>query len=488
MADAAPARPRKTLAETWAETLALFQRRQTLAMVGLGFASGLPLLLVLSTLSVWLRQAGVSRTEIGLLSLALLAYTFKPLWAPLLDRVKLPILHQRFGLRRSWMILAQAAIFFAIMMMALGDPKVDRMHLALWAVVLAFASATLDIAVDAWRVESGTDQEQGPLAAGYQIGYRISNFMAGAIALYIVSFVSGGADPKVDWEAVNAGWAAAYWAMAALCLVGLLAMLFAPEPVRGPQPKPKKGLAGLFSGVIDPFVDFFAREGWLAAVILGFMFISRIGEFFMGPMANPMYVDTGYTPAQIATAAKVIGVWITVVGALAGGIAVARYGVARTLAVGVAMISLPNVVFAWVAMNEPELWRLTSAVAVDNFCNGFGGTVFITYLTAYASRAHAATQYAFLAAWSQLPGRFLAGISGAVIDRLEPTMGTGQAYAVFFVGTALLAVPAVILAVWCARLLERRLAEDALTAPRVAEEEAEDAVPDPGPRPAGSRP
>ncbi len=467
MASIAPERPRKTIAQGWADTLALFKSRKTLAMIGLGFASGLPLLLVLSTLSVWLRQAGVSRTDIGLLAWALLAYTLKPFWAPLVDRVRLPFLYAALGQRRSWMVLAQGAILIAILAMALGDPRDGILHLAIWAVILAFASATLDIAVDAWRVESGDDNEQGALAASYQVGYRFGVIASGAIALYLADLFAAGAAPETDWASVNRAWSWTYAAMGAFTLAGFAAMLAAPEPPAH-APRPIRGLAGFGAAIVEPFTEFFRREGLLvAAAVLGFIFISRISEFFMGPMANPMYVDAGYTPADIATASKVIGSWMTVVGAVAGGIAVARFGIPRTLAIGVAMITLPNIIYAWVALHPAELWRLIIAVGVDNFCNGLGGTVFIAYLTAYASRAFAATQYAFLAAWSQLPGRLLAGVSGVTVDALAASMGESRAYAAFFIGTSLIAIPGLILGLWCAHLLaqkEKRAAVEPLPA------------------------
>lgn len=456
MASSASERPRTSIGRSWAQTLALFRSRETAAMIGLGFASGLPLLLVLSTLSVWLRQAGVSRTEIGLLAWALLAYTLKPFWAPLVDRVRLPVLHRMFGQRRSWMVLAQGAITAAIVAMALGDPRNGILYLATWAVILAFASATLDIAIDAWRVESGTENAQGALASAYQVGYRFGIIASGAIALYLADLFAAGATPETDWAAVNQAWSWTYLAMAGFAVLGFAAMWYAPEPPAS-APRPVRGIAGFAASVIEPFIEFFRREGpTVAFAVLAFTFISRISEFFMGPMANPMYVDVGYSASDIATASKVIGAWTAVVGAVAGGVAVARFGIPATLAIGVALITLPNVVFAWVALSPAELWRLVAAVGLDNFCNGFGGTIFIAYLTAYANRAHAATQYAFLAAWSQLPGRLLAGTSGATVDSLARTMGDAQAYAAFFVGTSLIAIPGLILGVWCARLLAQR--------------------------------
>jgi PAT family beta-lactamase induction signal transducer AmpG len=450
---------RDTLAQTWA----LFQRRETLAMVGLGFASGLPLLLVLSTLSVWLREAGVSRTDIGLLSWVLLAYSINVFWSPLVDKVRLPVLGRLLGQRRSWMIAAQVVIAGSITMMALSDPRASVMYVAISAVVLAFASATLDIAVNAWRIESGDDKAQGPLAAAYQTGYRVSNFLAGAGALYIAELgaLSLGGDAG-GWAATNGGWRFAYLAMAGLTLVGFAAMFFAPEPQQLSPPRPVRGLKGAARALIDPFKDFFGREGLMAAgLVLAFLFIARIPDLIMGPMANPLYVDVGYSKSEIATASKVVGVWLTLLGALVGGLAVAQYGTARLLAPAVLAIAAPNIVFAWLALNPPEFWRLMAAIGADNIANGFGGTVFIAYLTAYSSRAHAATQYAFLFAWMTLPGRFVGGLSGAIVDGLEQTMGQAGAYASFFTASALAGAPALILAIICARLLRRRNAGEA---------------------------
>jgi PAT family beta-lactamase induction signal transducer AmpG len=458
------AAPKKTLATRWSAIAALFKRRETLAMLGLGFASGLPLLLILSTLSVWLRQGGISRSDIGLLAFALLAYSLKPFWAPLVDRFQLPVLHRMFGQRRSWMLLAQCFIAFAIGAMALGNPQADVGHLAIFAVVLAFSSATLDIAVDAWRVESGSSVEQGALASATQIGYRIANLMAGAMALYMVEIFSHGADPHAEWPIVNTAWQYAYWAMAGLTLIGFAAILFAPEPASSLTRKPLRGISAL----IEPLSEFFTRERGSWPIVLAFIFIAQISLYAMGPMANPMYVDTGYTPAEIATATKVIGVIVTIVGTIAGGLAVARYGVASMLALAVASLSLPTVALAWVAISPHEFWRLATAIAFDNFANGFGGTVFIAYLTAYTNPAHAATQYALLAAWLQLPGRFIGPFTGMMIDRLEPQFGAAGANAVFFTGTALIGVPAILLAIWCAALLRKKEAATVAAAPASA--------------------
>lgn len=458
----APIKPaRKTMASRWKAIADLFKRRETAAMLGLGFASGLPLLLILSTLSVWLRQGGISRKDIGLLAFALLAYSLKPLWAPLVDRVRLPILHALVGQRRSWMLLAQVFIAVAITVMAFGDPKADVGHLAIFAVVLAFSSATLDIAVDAWRVESGKSAEQGALAAATQIGYRIANLMAGAMVLYLVEIFSHGIEPAQNWAVVNQAWRYGYGAMALLTLIGFAAIFYAPEPPASAKRPPMRGL----SAIIEPITEFFTREKWAAPIVLTFIFIAQISLYLMGPMANPMYVDTGYTPAEIATATKVIGVIVTIGGTIAGGIAIARYGVASMLALAVASLSLPTVALAWVAVSPHEFWRLAVAIAFDNFANGFGGTIFIAYLTAYTNPAHAATQYALLAAWLQLPGRFIAPFSGMVIDALEPQLGAAGANGAFFTGAALVGIPAIILAVWCAQLLRKKVAASEAASP-----------------------
>jgi PAT family beta-lactamase induction signal transducer AmpG len=444
------------MASRWRSTLDLFKRRETLTMLGLGFASGLPLLLIAATLSVWLRQAGITRSSIGLFSIALLAYVFKWAWAPLVDRLHIPLL-SRFGQRRSWMLLAQTAIAIAIASMAFSDPKVDVMHLAIWALILAFSSATLDISIDAWRVESGTSEQQGPLAAAATIGYRTANLVAGAVALYLVDIFSHGATPAGDWAAVNNGWRIAYGAMALLTLVGFATMLLAREPVPRTKRKPGGIAQAFIEAIVDPVVEFIQREKGEALIVLLFVFLSYVSIFVMGPMANPMYVDSGYTPSEIATASKVIGLIVTLVGSIIGGVAIARYGVASVLALGVASLSLPTLTLAWVAVSPHEFWRLAIAIGFDNFANAFGGTVFIAYLSAYTNPAYAATQYAALAAVSQLPGRVIAPFTGNIVDALQPHYGSAGANAVFFTGAALIGVPAIFMAIWCAQLLKRKL-------------------------------
>ncbi|MES1197616.1 MAG: MFS transporter [Pseudomonadota bacterium] len=441
------------VSERWSRIAGLFKRRATLTMLGLGFASGLPLLLIAATLSVWLRQAGITRSSIGLFSIALLAYALKPFWAPLVDRFRIPWL-SRFGQRRSWMLLMQSVIAIAIISMAFSDPKADVMHLAIWGLVLAFASATLDTSIDAWRVESGTSEEQGPLAAAATIGYRFGNLVAGALALYLVDIVSHGATPATDWAAVNNAWRAAYGVMAGLTLVGFAAMLYAREPERSKDRK----LRGIVEAIVDPVAEFFQREKVEAAIVLLFVFLSYVSIFVMGPMANPMYVDTGYTPSEIATASKIIGLIVTLIGSVVGGVAIARWGVASVLALGVASLSLPTLALAWVAVSPHEFWRLAIAIGFDNFANAFGGTVFIAYLSAYTNPAYAATQYAALAAVSQLPGRLIAPFTGKIVDALEPHYGSANANGIFFTGAALIGVPAIIMAIWCAGLLRRKLA------------------------------
>jgi PAT family beta-lactamase induction signal transducer AmpG len=438
-------------ATRWGKIVALFRRRETLAMLGLGFASGLPLLLIAANLSLWLRQAGITRASIGLFSIALLAYAFKPFWAPLVDRVQIPVL-RKFGQRRSWMLLAQIVIALAITAMAFCDPKANVMQLAICGLVLAFSSATLDISIDAWRVESGSSESQGALAAASTIGYRVANLVAGALALYIVAIFAHGATPASDWSKVNGAWRIAYGVMALLTLIGFAAMFYAQEPERSKDRK----LRGIVEAIVDPVVEFISRERWEALIVLVFIFLSYISIFVMGPMANTMYNDTGYTTDEIATASKVIGLIVTIAGSGAAAAAVARYGVANVLALGVASLSLPTLALAWIAVSPHEFWRLAVGVGFDNLANAFGGTVFIAYLTSYTNPAFAATQYAALFAVSQLPGRLIGPFTGFVVDELNHHMSGPAANGVFFTGAALIGVPAIAMAIVCAGLLRKK--------------------------------
>jgi PAT family beta-lactamase induction signal transducer AmpG len=449
---------RRSLAALWR----VYAERRILIMLLLGFSSGLPFLLVFSTLSAWLREVGITRTDIGLLSYVGLAYTIKFLWAPILDRIRLPVLDRVFGKRRGWMIFAQSVSGLALVALAFSDPAASLVPVVFGALVLAFASATQDIAIDAWRIEAASDEKQGAMAAVYQLGYRFALIASGAGALYIADFVS---------------WQAAYLAMAALMLVGIGAALFAPRvpeaqaPVIGDeamaiitrrfhmQGPPARAFAWTWRAVIAPFVDFFGRYGWWSLAMLGLVGLYRVPDFVMGVMANPLYIDIGFSLSTIATVVKIYGVWMTIAGAIIGGLAVARFGVMRTLLVGAFAATGTNLLFVWLAMSGADTTALAVTISAENFSGGFAGTCLIAYMSSLVNHQFAATQYALFSSAFALPGKLLGGQSGVMVDWYALHPGIAEAlvgaapgltpatvgYVPFFISTALMGVPAILL-------------------------------------------
>ncbi|HEU0134959.1 MAG TPA: MFS transporter, partial [Allosphingosinicella sp.] len=345
-------------------------------MLPLGFSAGLPFLLVFGTLSAWLREAGISRTEIGLLSWIGFAYAWKFLWAPVVDRYGVPILARWLGRRRSWMALAQFTIAVGLCLIALSDPRS-----ALWvtvsaALLVAFASATQDVVIDGWRIDVAESSRQGLMAAAYQLGYRLALICAGAGALYVAELVS---------------WRAAYFAMAGLMVVGLLGtLLAAPAEVTARQKLP------FAAAIIEPLADLVRRKELMIVPILLLVALFRLPDIVAGVMANPLYIDLGFSKIDIANVSKLYGVWIGIVGAFAGGIALTRLGLWNTLLVGAVIAASSNLMFAWLAVEGPKLELLTLAISVDNFAAGFAGSALIAYMSGLTSPGFAATQYALL--------------------------------------------------------------------------------------------
>lgn len=421
------------------------------ALLFLGFSAGLPFLLVFSTLSAWLTQAGVSRATIGYFSWVGITYSLKLFWAPVVDRVPLPLLTRALGRRRSWMLLAQCGIAAGLALMALNDPGQDLARTALLAVLVAFSSATQDIALDAYRIEAAPSEEQGALAAAYQLGYRIALIVAGAGALFV---------------AAERGWLLSYLCMAALGLVGIVTVLLVAEPVapaarpvppqesrveafleaRAHWPRPLRHFAAAFVGaVLGPIVDFFSRMGLRqAALILLFIAVYRMHEYAMGVMANPFYLDMGYTLAEIAAMSKVFGVIMTMVGVAVAGALVAWQGIPRTLFAGVLVIACGNLFFSWLArLHGPGLTELAIAISVDNVGIGIAGTAFVAYLSSLTNIAYTATQYALFGSLFPLLGKLVAGFSGEIVDALG--------YPLFFLYTASLTLPALLLSLYFMR-------------------------------------
>lgn len=429
----------------WGAAVLVYRQPRMAASLALGFSCGLPFILVGQTLSAWLRQAGIERATIGMLAWVALLYTVKFLWAPFVDRLKLPLLHDLLGRRRSWMLLAQACLALGVAHLASQDPATHLAGVALGAIFIAFASATQDIAVDAWRVESAPPEEQGAMAAGYQLGYRVA-VMTGTAGAF--------------WIAADHGWHVSYLAMAALVGVGLLTTLLAREPVvpvaresllgeqrvvawlstREHWPQGLRTLGGTFIGaVVCPLTDFFARYGWALGVLL-FAFIGsyRLTDYAMGPMANPFYLDHGYSLKEVAAVVKAFGLVASLLGVVIGGIIVARLGVLRALAIGSVMMMLSNLGFAALASTHGASIPLLACVnSFDNIALSVHGTSLVAFLASLTSARYTATQYAVLSSIYALPGKVLMGFSGLVVDHVG--------YSAFFTYTASLSLPGLLL-------------------------------------------
>ena len=390
-------------------------------MLALGFSSGLPYLLVFSTMSAWLREAGIARTEIGFLSYVALAYSLKFLWAPIIDRRDVPLL-SRFGRRRAWMLLSQLGVAIGLIGIAFGNPS----HSVAWTVAcaffVAFSSATQDVVVDGWRIGAAPTERQGMMSASYQLGYRIALLSAGAGALYIADF---------------AGWKAAYTSMAVLMAVGIAASMLAPHPPESEPGAPREPFVKLYA---EPIADLLRRNGAMIVPILALVAIYRVPDFVSGVMANPLYIDLGFSKTAIATVTKVYGVWIGIGGVFAGGIAVLRLGLMPALLIGGIAAASSHLAFAWLALAGGRLDLLTLAIGVESFASGFAGTALIAFMSSLTSPAYAAAQYALLSSLYALPGKLVGGLSGLMVDSFG--------YPLFFVITSVIGVPVALLCLY----------------------------------------
>ncbi|CAN7165936.1 AmpG family muropeptide MFS transporter [Variovorax paradoxus] len=444
---AQPAETSTAPSPPWRDALKVYLEPATLRMLALGFSAGLPLLLVLGTLSFRLREAGIDRTTIGYLSWVGLAYGFKWVWAPLVDRLPLPPLTTLLGRRRGWLLLAQGMVVAGLVGMALNDPRQGLAPLIWCALLVAFGSATQDIALDAFRIESAETRKQAALAAAYQTGYRLAMIWAGAGVLWVAAWaeVAPAAAAATGAAAYqNGAWKTAYLVMAASMAVGVLTVLLSPEPVRRVLPKPKNAAEWLQSVLIEPFADFIRRYKWQAALILSLIAIYRISDVVMGIMANPFYVDMGFTKDEVATVSKIYGVVMTLAGAFVGGVLSMRLGVMRVLMLGAVLSAASNLLFAWLASRGHDLTALIAVVSADNLAGGIASAAFIAYLSSLTNISYSATQYALFSSLMLLLPKFIAGYSGAFVD--------AHGYAQFFTGTALLGLPVLLLVALAARI------------------------------------
>jgi PAT family beta-lactamase induction signal transducer AmpG len=430
---------------SWREAFAVYLHRRVLAMLFLGFSAGLPFLLVFSTLSAWLRDLGVTRTAIGFFAWIGITYSIKVVWAPVVDRVPIPFLTRALGKRRSWMLTAQLGIAAGLLGMALTDPTTDLVQVAVFALLVAFSSATQDISIDAYRIEAVVKERQAAMAATYILGYRLALLVAGAGALYIATYAS---------------WPNAYFSMAALTLIGMVTALAVSEPVHHKDSQNvmfeqrvisfmsrsaslpdwlRGAIAWVIGAVICPFADFFTRNGWWAVVILVFIGVFRLSDLVMGIMANPFYLDLGFTKTEIANIAKIFGFVMSVAGSFLGGAMVIRYGIMRPLLLGAVMVAATNLLFAFLAMIGPDKFWLAAVISADNISAGLSNAVFIAYLSSLTNQAYTATQYALFSSFMTLPGKVISGFSGVIVD--------ASGYVSFFVYAAAVGIPAILLVI-----------------------------------------
>ena len=435
-ADSPPKKP------SWATTLKVYLEPPTLRMLLLGFSAGLPLLLVFGTLSFWLREAGIDRTTIGYLSWVGLAYAFKWVWAPLVDRMPLPLLTRWLGRRRSWLLLAQLMVVAGLVALSFNDPKVALEPVVWAALAVAFGSATQDIALDAYRIESADADRQAALAAAYQTGYRLAMIWAGAGALWLAARAE-----VVGVAGYQQGaWQTAYLVMAASMSLGMLTVLFSPEPAHRTLVPARNAAEWLKGALIEPFADFLSRYGKQALLILALIAIYRISDVVMGIMANPFYVDMGFTKDEVAAVTKIYGVIMTLVGAFVGGVLSMRFGVMRVLMLGAVLSAATNLLFAALSTRGHDLTALIVVVSADNMASGIASAAFIAYLSSLTNINYSATQYALFSSMMLLAPKFLAGYSGRYVDAFG--------YENFFIATSLLGLPVLIL-VWLASRTQR---------------------------------
>ena len=472
----------------------------SIRMLLFGFSSGLPILLVFSTLSVWLVKAGVSRSTVTMFSWAALAYSFKFIWSPLVDNLKLPF--KNFGHRKSWLILSQILIVLSLIFISLTDPSKFLVMTAIGSLLIAVSSATQDIVIDAYRIESGTQKVQGALSSMYITGYRIAMLVAGAGSLYLASYFGTETYNPKTWQNV-------YLIMACLMSIGILTTIFSPEPkikrksnltytndqfrflvsfflalmvfivvysnfknlldINTPIEKfiftmfrlfisffasavtiyilikikiiPKKSALNVYA---KPILDFIQRYGKAALIILSLIALYRIADIVMGVVANIFYLEKGYNIKDIATYSKFFGVFATIFGGLIGGYSAIKFGTIKALFFGALVAAASNLLFAWLAISEANINSLIIVITADNISSGFAGAAFVVYLSALTSIKFTATQYALFSSLMILIPKVIAGYSGSMVDYMG--------YSNFYIFTSRIGIPVLILIIWISKL------------------------------------
>lgn len=415
---AEPSAPQRGVAAIWHSYL----RPRMLGMLSLGFASGLPYMLIYSELAYWMKKEGVDLSVIGFFAWIGVVYSLKVLWAPLVDRLEIPWLTEWMGHRRSWMLLAVIGTVSGMLIIAASDPGSSVLQLAIGAVILATSGATLDISIDAWRIEAAPTDEQTNMAASYVLGYRLA--MWGAGLSYIVAGLFN--------------WNVAYLFMACVMALNGCVIFFIHEPAREIRKRATNAKEAVVENVVRPFFGFVERLGLWTPVVFLLVATYLISDKTMGPMAKPMYQSVGYTEIQVGLVSSFFGPWPVILGGFIAGAISLRLGLMRCLLIGSALMVVTNGAFAWLAtVSDPKTYYLFITVGADNLAQGFAATIFIAYLSSLCDLKFAATQYAFLSAMFNLIGKSLSGFTGIMADKMG--------FEVFFIFSALLGLPAIIL-------------------------------------------
>ena len=404
---------------------------KNLSIGSLGFSSGLPYILIFSTLGVWLADIGIDLSLIGFFAWIVLTYSLKFLWAPLIDNFSIPLLN-RFGYRKSWILLSQLLIVLCLLLLSWTNPKDNLQLFAFIAFLVAFSGSIQDIAIDAFRIEMAELNQQGNLAASYQFGYRIAILISSSFALIFAS---------------DFGWRLTYQLMAFLMLVGVVGALIQPEQLNTSLKK-----LTLKNSIIEPLKDFLSRFGiFLASFLLLIVATYRLTDIVMGPMASPFYLEKGYTLKEIGYVVKVVAVLASILGFFLGGLLVKKIGIKYTLIAGSLLVLVTNLLFSVIALYEKDLYLLGLVVGADSLAAGVVGTANITFLTSLVSKQYTAVQYALLTSFMMLPGKLFSGFSGVLANYFKFEYGTEYGWMIFFIFTSLLTIPCLILLLLYAR-------------------------------------
>ena len=393
---------------------------------GYGFASGLPYVLIFITLTTWLRDAGIDLSLIGFITWIMLTYSLKFLWAPFVDKSP-STLFQKFGHRRSWIISMQLLIIISLISLSFTNPVTDLTIFASIAFLIALAGSIQDIAIDAYRIESARLEDQGNLAAGYQFGYRVAILIGSSFALIF---------------AENYSWAFAYQLMAFLMFINIIVSISISSE------KQKLDLVKLNyrNSLIEPLKDFFNRFGVkMASILLLIISTYRLTDIVMGPMANPFYIDMGYSLSEIGYVVKVIALIGTIIGVFFGGILIKKVGLYKSLLAGAFLVMFTNLLFSYAAINDKDIFMLASIVASDSFAAGIVGTVNITFLTSLVSSKYTGFQYALLTSIMAFLGKVFGGFSGVLVENFQNLYGFNYGWMSFYIFTSMLAAPAILL-------------------------------------------